>query len=218
MKTRLFFTYLLILVICSCQTGTAIQPEFVDITKVNKAIILDIRYATSDNFLGKAVYPAPRCFLRPAAAVKLDSVQKELQTRGLGLKIFDGYRPHSITKLMWQILPDDRYVANPVNGSRHNRGAAVDLTLVDIQGNELNMPTPFDDFSEKAGHDYMDLPEDVQKNRAMLKQIMEKYGFTAIKTEWWHYDISNYQDYPVTDISFAEIDAQSKQNERGKDE
>jgi len=209
MKKLIYLYIVFIVIACAGQPGAGSQPELVDITRVNESIILDIRYATPNNFLGKAVYPAPRCFVRPAVAAKLDSIQKELQTMELGLKIFDGYRPFAITELMWQILPDDRYVANPANGSRHNRGAAVDLTLVDAQGTELNMPTAFDDFSEKAGHDYMDLPEDVKKNRALLKQIMEKYGFKSIKTEWWHYDISNYQEYPIMDISFEEIDARA---------
>ena len=213
MKKLIYINFLLILVLWACHTSGISQSDLVDITSVNESIILDIRYATPDNFLGKAVYPAPRCFLRPAVAARLDSIQRELQTMGLGLKIFDGYRPYSITELMWQILPDDRYVANPANGSRHNRGAAVDLTLDDSMGTELTMPTAFDDFSEKAAHGYMDLPEDILKNRALLKQIMEKYGFKPIKTEWWHYDISNYQDYPIMDISFEEIDARARQKE-----
>ena len=197
--------FMLVLLGSASAQNQVVDVPLVEIDSINSAIILDLRYATADNFLGEAVYPSARCFLRQPVAAKLDSIQKELQAQGMGLKIFDGYRPYSVTKLMWQILPDDRYVANPKNGSRHNRGAAVDLTLVDSLGNELPMPTPFDDFSEKAGHDYQDLPQDALKNRAVLKQIMEKYGFIAIKTEWWHYDINNYRDYPILDLSFDEI-------------
>jgi D-alanyl-D-alanine dipeptidase len=141
--------------------------------------------------------------------MRLDSIQRELETRGLGLKIFDGYRPFSVTRKMWEILPDDRYVANPKNGSRHNRGAAVDVTLVDSTGNELEMPTVFDDFSEKAGHDFMDLPQHILTNRSLLKEIMTKYGFMPIKTEWWHYDLKNYEQYPILDKTFEEIDLEN---------
>lgn len=202
--TRL--TLLLLLLLAACESKDHPAKNLVDVSKVNSHLILDIHYATDNNFLGEAVYPAPRCFVVKAMAGKLDSIQKELESAGYGLKIFDGYRPYSVTKKMWEILPDERYVANPVKGSRHNRGAAVDLTLVDSLGNELTMPTKFDDFSEKAGHDYQDLPQRVKANRAMLRNIMEKYGFTAYQNEWWHYDLADYQSYPILDVSFAEID------------
>lgn len=180
--------------------------DFVEINKLNPNIQLDIRYATKNNFLKEAVYPEARCFLRYKAAVKLDSIQKELEQIGLGLKIFDGYRPLSVQKKMWQVLPDSRYVANPANGSRHNRGAAVDLTLVDSTGNELKMPTPFDSFEEQAHHDYVFKDKEIMQNRRILRNVMEKYGFTPIKTEWWHYDLKGWQNYNIEDISFKEID------------
>ena len=123
------------------------------------------------------------------------------------LKIFDGYRPFHVTKLMWEILPDERYVANPKDGSRHNRGAAVDLTLVDLTGAELKMPTGFDDFTEKAAHSYMNLPSEVIENRKKLRSIMEKYGFFAIESEWWHYDLKDYANYPILDYTFEQIDS-----------
>jgi D-alanyl-D-alanine dipeptidase len=210
MKVSSIMIYLIALLVA---VGCAPQDkniDLVDITTINKNILLDIKYATSDNFLGEAVYPSARCFVLKQMAVKLDSVQRELESMGLGLKIFDGYRPHSVTKKMWEILPDDRYVANPQNGSRHNRGAAVDLRLVDSLGAELKMPTPFDDFTEKAAHNYDDLPEEIRLNRTLLKNIMEKYGFTPIKSEWWHYDLKDYQKYPILDISFDEIDRINK--------
>ena len=184
---------LLLLLIAACKPKEHPAQNLVDITTVNSHIILDIRYATDNNFLSEAVYPAPRCFVLRAVAGKLDSIQKELENSGYGLKIFDGYRPYSVTQKMWEILPDERYVANPAKGSRHNRGAAVDLTLVDSSGNELAMPTEFDDFSEKAGHDYQDLPQYIKDNRTILRNIMEKYGFVAYINEWWHYDIADYQ-------------------------
>jgi D-alanyl-D-alanine dipeptidase len=171
---------------------------------------LDIRYATKNNFFQQVLYSAPRCFVRRIVALKLDSIQTELETRGLGLKIYDGYRPWSVTRKMWEILPDERFVANPQKGSRHNRGVAVDLTLVDSAGQELPMPTPFDEFSDRAAHSYQDLPAPVLYNRCLLKTIMEKYGFQALEDEWWHYDLKNYQKYSVTDIDFETLDKQTR--------
>ena len=184
--------------------------EFVEVIKVNPNIILDIRYATENNFLKRSVYPEARCFVRKKVAVQLDSIQNELETIGLGLKIFDGYRPLSVQRQMWEILPDSRYVANPANGSRHNRGSAVDVTLVDSTGTELSMPTEFDDFTERAHQDYLDLSSEVRRNRWILRNIMEKYGFSAIDSEWWHYDLKGWEVYTVTDLSFEDIEAQNR--------
>jgi zinc D-Ala-D-Ala dipeptidase len=197
--------YLSLLLIISC-TQKKQNIDFVELKKINPNIVLDIRYASDNNFLKKPVYPSARGFTLKTVALKLDSIQTELESKGLGLKMFDGYRPLSVQKLMWEILPDNRYVANPANGSRHNRGAAVDVTLVDSNGVELEMPTEFDDFTEKAAHDYNKLSEEVLKNRMILKTIMEKYGFVHLNSEWWHYDLKNYSEYPVVDYSFEEID------------
>ncbi len=183
------------------------QPgDFVDVAQFSPHIKLDICYATDNNFLHRAVYPQARCFLRYETALALNEVQKELESIGLGLKIFDGYRPLSVQKMMWKIMPDARYVANPAKGSRHNRGAAVDVTLVDSTGKELDMPTPFDDFTERAHHDYNKLPPKVRLNRWILKTVMEKHGFKPIRTEWWHYDLTGWKKFPVEDISFDELD------------
>jgi D-alanyl-D-alanine dipeptidase len=204
MKLYSIWLFLFLFVLIGC-TAPVSDHQLIDITDVNNSILLDIRYATTNNFLNEAVYAEAKCFLVKEAAYKLDSIQVELEKVGLGLKIFDGYRPHSVTRKMWQILPDARYVANPQNGSRHNRGAAVDLTLVDSSGTELEMPTEFDDFTERAGHEFMDLPEHVLKNRALLKNIMERHGFLSLKSEWWHYDLKNYEQYPILDMTFSEI-------------
>jgi D-alanyl-D-alanine dipeptidase len=212
MKRIAIVLLIFLTVYISCNGQNNAKVQLIDITRINKNIVLDIKYASKDNFLKEAVYPEARCFLVPEAALKLDSIQTDLEKMGLGLKIFDGYRPFSVTEKMWEILPDNRYVANPKNGSRHNRGAAVDLTLIDSTGQELQMPTAFDDFTEKAAHAYRDLPEDIIKNRALLKNIMEKYGFSAIKSEWWHYDLKNYKQYPILDLSFEEIDKISNLN------
>ena len=199
------YLFLIVLFLLSCNLKRP-NIDFVELKTFNSNILLDIRYATKNNFLKKPVYPSARCFVLRKVAVKLDSIQKELESLGLGLKIFDGYRPLSVQIMMWDILPDNRYVADPKDGSRHNRGAAVDVSLVDSNGVELEMPTTFDDFSEKAAHDYMELSQEKLKNRELLKVIMEKYGFVSLNSEWWHYDLKNYNDYRVVDYSFEEID------------
>lgn len=181
----------------SAQKGT----DLVDIQRINPGIQLDIRYATEQNFLGRAVYPEARCFVRYAAALRLDSIQRELESLGLGLKLFDGFRPLAVQREMWNVLPDSRYVANPYKGgSRHNRGAAVDVSLVDSTGKELNMPTGFDDFSERARQDYQGATQEQRINRWILRTIMEKHGFKPIASEWWHYDLMNWEDFDIVDV------------------
>lgn len=179
--------------------------DLVDVEKFIPGVVLDIRYATTNNFTGKKVYPAAKCYLRRATAEKLKLVYEELQTKKLGLKIYDGYRPLSVQKKFWELVPDDRYVANPAKGSKHNRGGAVDITLVNSHGVELAMPTPYDDFTEKAHQDYKDLPKNVIRNRALLRTVMEKHGFKNITTEWWHFDDVDWQSYELLDLSFEEL-------------
>ena len=186
------------------------DTSFVELIRLNPNIKLDIRYATKNNFLKEAVYPQARCFLRTPAAKALDQVQKELEKIGLGVKVFDGYRPLSVQKKMWRILPDGRYVANPAKGSRHNRGMAVDLTLVDSTGKELEMPTEFDNFTVRARHNFRQLPACIRINRWILRTVMEKYGFSPIKSEWWHYDFKGWKKYNVLDVSFEELDRAEK--------
>lgn len=209
-KVSILLLVLISTFVVSCNTSPCAESELVDLSFYNSRIVLDIRYATKNNYFQEIFYPVPRCFVRRIVALKLDSIQTELETGNLGLKIFDGYRPLSVTRKMWEILPDERYVANPQKGSRHNRGVAVDVTLVDLTGRELLMPTAFDEFTERAAHHYQDLPEDILKNRATLKNIMEKYGFKALEDEWWHYDLTNYQQYPILDIDFETIAKQTK--------
>ena len=190
---KILFLILFFIAIAFAQQSKPI-PEFVDIHQMDPSIVLDIRYATSNNFLHRAVYKQARCFLVKEAALKLQEVQNELKQLGLGLKIFDGYRPLRVQKKMWQIMPNPKYVANPAKGSRHNRGCAVDLTLVDSTGKELNMPTEFDNFTVKAHHNYMKLPARVRLNRWILKTVMEKHGFKSISSEWWHYDMVGWRN------------------------
>ncbi|HZV33359.1 MAG TPA: M15 family metallopeptidase, partial [Verrucomicrobiae bacterium] len=170
-----------------CATNKKSNDDLVDVQRIIPGIALDIRYATTNNFTGQKLYPVARCCLRREAAESLKDVEGELRGMGLALKIFDGYRPLSVQKKMWALVPDENYVANPAKGSRHNRGAAVDLTLIKLDGTELPMPTPFDDFTEKAHLDYTNLPPDVLANRALLQRVMEKHDFHGLRTEWWHF-------------------------------
>jgi zinc D-Ala-D-Ala dipeptidase len=191
------------------EEATAHSPgqasELVDIKEVNPHVIVDMRYATEDNFTKKRLYDSNSCFLRKSTALKLDAVQKELERMNLGLKVWDCYRPLSVQWAFWAILPDERYVANPKKGSRHNRASAVDLTLVDSQGKELQMPTEFDDFSLRAGHRYQDLPAQAIRNRELLKGLMEKAGFVPLPEEWWHYDDENWMQFDIMDVRFQDL-------------
>lgn len=170
-------------------------------------LFTDYAYSTANNFTHQVLYTNPDAYARLPVALALNKVQEELATNGLGLKFFDAYRPYSVTKKMWQVVPDERYAANPAKGSGHNQGIAVDVTLVKIpSGQELAMPTEFDVFSEKAHHNYKNLPGDVIKNRELLKTTMEKFGFQALSTEWWHYSLANTATmYEVLDLSFDQL-------------
>ena len=184
--------------------------DVVDIKEVNPRIVVDMKYASEDNFAKKRLYDSNTCFLRKSTAVKLDSVQKELEKMNLGLKVWDCYRPLAVQRIFWEILPDERYVANPKNGSRHNRASAVDVTLVDSQGRELQMPTGFDDFTPRADHHYPDLPDRVIRNRKLLKGLMEKAGFIPLPEEWWHYDDENWMQFDLMDIPFQDLSKPEK--------
>ena len=208
MKTMLLKLALAIFILNAESLLAQFSPEdtvLVDIQKINPRIIVEIKYATEDNFTGKKLYDVPKCFLRKFVALKLDSVQRELEKVGLGLKVWDCYRPLSVQKILWSIVPDERYVANPAKGSRHNRGCAVDLTLVDSLGNELPMPTKYDDFTEKAHRDYYNLPDTVIKNRKILEDVMKKYGFIPLPTEWWHFDAQGWENFSILDIPLKEL-------------
>ena len=185
------------------------NQKLVDLEKKIPNVVLDIKYATEDNFTHKVVYPAAKAYLVKEAAQALCKVQEELNEEGLGLKVFDGYRPLSVQVKFWQLVPDERYVADPKKGSRHNRGCAVDCTLICLKdGKELEMPTPFDDFTEKAHRDYMNISENVKSNRDKLEEIMKKNGFIGLPTEWWHFDYQGWENYALLDKTFDELEAQ----------
>jgi zinc D-Ala-D-Ala dipeptidase len=175
--------------------------DLVNIQTLAPAIRLDMRYATNNNFLKQVVYPHATCLLRSATATKLAAAQKSLARQGLGLQVLDCYRPLSVQRRMWAILPDADYVANPKTGSRHNRGAAVDVTLVDRSGIPLEMPSEFDDFSPRAHRDYAAASPRAQAHRRLLQRIMAQHGFQGISSEWWHFDDSQWQRYGLMDIA-----------------
>ncbi len=183
----------------------ASDSDFIDIEKVCPSIQLEIIYATKNNFTKQVHYPIAKCYLRRKVAMKLAKVQAELEKLHLGLKVFDGYRPHSVTKAFWDLIGDPRYVADPAVGSKHNRGAAIDVTLVDFSGNELEMPTPIDEMTKRAHRDYEQLPQKVLANRQLLEDVMMSGGFLPLPTEWWHFDDSEWQKYPIVDVCLTEL-------------
>jgi len=188
--------------------------DFVDVTQIIPGIQLDLRYATPKNFLKRAVYPEPLCLLRRAVAERLARVQIRLALRGYGLKIWDAYRPLAVQKEMWALVPDERYVASPIKGSRHNRGAAVDCTLVDRDGVELEMPTAFDDFSARATASGKGATAKARANLAILQEAMRAGGFEVLDTEWWHFDCKGWEAFEVSDESLSEVSS-SKAGEDG---
>jgi D-alanyl-D-alanine dipeptidase len=178
-----------------------------DLRKLIPGIHLDLKYATVHNFMNEKLYPPTRTtFLRKPAADSLKKVVEYLKKNNLTIKIFDAYRPYSVTEKMWEKVKDSRYAADPSKGSGHNRGAAVDLTLIDLTTKkELDMGTGFDNFTDSAHIDFTELPEKILNNRNILKTAMEKFGFIQLTTEWWHYYLPNSSSYEVLDISFADL-------------
>ncbi len=173
--------------------------EWADVHLLDESIVLDMRYATANNFVEEKMYECGRCFLRPEVARKIVKVHRGLQKQGLGLKMFDCYRPRPIQWKLWEKIPDARYVSDPRKGSMHNRGAAVDLTIVDVEGRQLDMGTTFDFFGPKAWSTFQDLPDSVLANRQLLRRLLEAEGFAGIRTEWWHFSYSG-KGYPISDM------------------
>lgn len=177
-----------------------------DLSSYIPGLVLDIRYATDENFTGEVIYSQAMAFARLPVAKALKQVQADLADKGLGLKLFDAYRPYSATLLFWSIIGDSLFVAVPWKGSRHNRGCAVDVTVIDLEsGLELNMPTPYDDFTAAASPTYSALPADILDNRNSLIEIMDRYGFQVIESEWWHFDFDGWENYSLMDIPFSQL-------------
>lgn len=187
------------------------EAGLVEPAQADHSFVLDIRYATANNFTGKKVYPSARCFLRADISRRLQNVQAELRSKGLGLKIYDCYRPFSVQERFWSLVPDERYVSKParengviVKSSRHNRGAAVDVTLVDAKGRELPMPTGYDDFTSAAHRGSAKPGSQAAKNSELLEHAMAAQGFIPLSTEWWHFDGPGWEAYPPMDLPLPE--------------
>ena len=184
------------------------EKQMVSLAQI-PGIVMDLRYATSNNFLHKRLYPenTKNSFLRKPVFQALDDIAKDLARRGLVLVIFDAYRPYAVTVEIWIPVKDERYAANPAKGSGHNRGVAVDLTLADSKTHQLlPMPTDFDNFSDSARQDFNGTDAKRMANRELLKQTMEKYGFVPLPTEWWHFSWPHAENFEVLDLSFAELE------------
>lgn len=200
MKRKIFLA-------CIFTHSVALESKLINIKTVIPDIILDVRYATENNFAKQKIYSSASCYLLEHVAYALRQVQDELKSKGYCLKIFDAYRPMSAQRLMWTVFPDPRYVSDPaIEYGRHTRGTSVDVTICTIDGKEVKMPTDFDEFSEKAHSDYQCLPKEIIANRALLCSVMKKHGFNGIKCEWWHFDYDGWQTHPTLDISFEELE------------
>ncbi len=184
------------------------QPDLVELVTLDPTIKLDIRYATTDNFLSTPMYSQARAFLQRPAAEALVRANKELEKQGLGLLIHDAYRPWYVTKMFWDATPPDKhaFVADPAQGSHHNRGCAVDVTLYDRRtGKPLPMPSLYDEMSERAYPNYAGGTAEERKNRDTLRAAIEKQGFTVYEYEWWHFDYNEWKKYPILNIPFEDL-------------
>jgi zinc D-Ala-D-Ala dipeptidase len=181
--------------------------ELIDLEKFIPGIVLDIRYATTNNFTGESIYKLAKAYARKPVAESLKKIQADLKSQGLGVKIFDAYRPYKATVKFYEVYRDTTYVASPYKGSRHNRGCALDLTLIDLRtGEELKMPTGYDSFSKAAWPSTPVADPLVKKNRQLLIQAMQKHGFRVNSSEWWHYDFIGWKKFDVLDIEFEKLD------------
>ena len=227
MKRRINLIAFALLLACATTSipknryGLAVVPDFatyerlanadpdkrlVDVERAVPGVRIDVRYATTNNFMHATLYPIAKVFLRAPAARALAEVQADLAKDNLGLKVFDGYRPYSITEKMWEPIKNSDFVADPAKGSRHNRGAAVDLTVVDLKtGDEIAMPTPYDDFTSRARQDFNDLPPNVIANRAKLRDAMVRHGFEPLPSEWWHFDFGGWERFELMDVALDQL-------------
>jgi D-alanyl-D-alanine dipeptidase len=190
------------------ESGTFLPSDLVEIVRLDSSIRLDIRYATTNNFTNRIIYPKAEAYLQRPAAEALAHAHQALKQKGYGLLVFDGYRPWQVTKLFWKITPkkDRDFVADPRKGSRHNRGCAVDLSLYDLRtGMEVSMPGAYDEASERSYADYSGGTAEQRKARDLLRTTMEANGFTVLQNEWWHFDYRDWRGYRLLNISFDEL-------------
>ncbi len=213
MKRICFLLFFFSLLSCKSQSVVALKKTknieksmsdttFVRLKSYSKDFEYDLKYATSDNFLKTKVYDCAECYLRLKTVKKLIAINTILKKQGLKIKLFDCYRPLDVQKKMWKLVPNTNYVADPKKGSVHNRGCAVDLTLVSLKGVPLDMGTEFDFFGEKANHDYQNLSEIIKTNRKLLKTVMLTNGFKSINSEWWHYNLIDGFDEKVANFKW----------------
>ena len=178
--------------------------DLVDVATMKRPPLEEIRYATRYNFTGTQLYSFPAAYVRIELIPSLESIQKELAKRGLGLKIYDGYRPLPVQQKMWDLIHDERFVSNPaVNQGRHTRGTAVDVTLVDTLGNPLPMPSNFDEFSPRAAVAYAGGTEEERRNRDLLQSVMTRNGFLSYPDEWWHFDFKGWEKWEPLGVGFS---------------
>lgn len=184
------------------------EKELVNLEKFIPRILLDIRYATKNNFTGEQVYRIARAYARKAVATALKKAQADFEVLGYRIKIYDAYRPYSATVKFYELMKGDTtYVASPYKGSRHNRGCAIDMTIVDkITGKELQMPTDYDAMQKESWPSTLVADPQVRKNRAILIQVMEKNGFKVYSTEWWHFDFVGWEKFEVMDVDFESLE------------
>jgi D-alanyl-D-alanine dipeptidase len=190
------------------EEGDFLPSELVELTALDSTILLDVRYASTNNFMGEVFYSSPRAFLQRPAAEAVVRAHEWLKERGYGLLIHDGYRPWYVTKMFWDATPENmkNFVANPANGSRHNRGCAVDLTLYDLAtGDAVTMPAGFDEFSPRSHSDYPGGTGRQRWFRTLLREAMEAQGFTNYPDEWWHFDYKDWRRYRLGNEVFEEI-------------
>lgn len=183
------------------------EKELIDLEKFIPGIVLDIRYATTNNFTGEKIYNLAKAYARKPVAEGLKRAQAELAKQGLGIKIFDAYRPYSATVKFYEVYKDTTYVASPYRGSRHNRGCAIDMTIINLKtGEELTMPTGYDSFKKEAWPSTPVKHPLIRKNRQLIIDTMQKQGFKVNSSEWWHFDFIGYQKFEVMDIDFEKLE------------
>lgn len=190
------------------EAGNFREPELRELVKLDPTIKLDIRYATRNNFLGRPVYKEARAFLQKPAAEALVRAHQKLKEKGYGIVVHDGYRPWAVTKIFWDVTPADKkiFVADPSQGSRHNRGCAVDLSMYDLKtGKTVQMPSEYDEMTERAHINYACGTPEAKHLREMLRMAMESEGFVVYEPEWWHYDFKDWKEYPIQNIPFSKI-------------
>ena len=184
---------------------SAAANGLVRVADVDPSLVVELRYASANNFTGRRVYPQDICLLREETARRLAAANQEFSRQGYRIKVWDAYRPLAVQKIFWQLVPDENFVAPPARGSRHNRGGAVDITLVDVAGAELEMPSAFDDFSPRAFRDNREMSAAARRNMEYLTRVMVDNGFRPISSEWWHFEDRDAVDFPLLDVPLEQF-------------